>query len=634
MKKNKLLVMLACLGLLVTGCNKGGNTNSDSTSSNKPSTSSNPPSSQTTPSTSQPSTSSEPTPQPVDDDYYYSLPFATGYESVKKWDKGAEWSWTFKVSKNHAKMDFAFGAQMSSSSHGNRSLFTNHDGASTDDPFESNEANDGTPRIEVKVNGTAQTLTTQTYEEAGLTNTEVNYFRVASFAVTAGEVVISMKTNAQTGYRLLIGEEARLFYPKADGQDPEYVEPVKEEGYKVTFVQEHCKIYYYEDQDYTVNPTEVTGPVDTRDDSGKICKYVAPDADGNGEVKPQINFKVVPDNGYAIDATCIAISGTKGQEWNDLKAQSTEGVFRITKIKADITVTVTAVDPAELIPGFEVTFNLTHCSVKVYIGAKNEAGDNIDAGPQFLSRDKTDPTKYAKGDNAQFNFEVVPEEGYEFNDGITWTVDADTGECEAKANLVSWIAPAKEGAPSFNKIKKANADVKNGPFNLTKINGALVITLTATEVQQATEIVLNYSGLSNTKNSEITTDALEKLGQGNEHVTAVTASKIYCNTGSGGAYPNANGMVKGGTGSANGSIEFTLDVDVTKVEIKCHDFYKKSADYPTNSNYVQVNDCTAQLAPYNEEGTFDTLTFELAAGTKSVKVETQKRVYILEIKLS
>ena len=93
-------------------------------------------------------------------------------------------------------------------------------------------------------------------------------------------------------------------------------------------------------------------------------------------------------------------------------------------------------------------------------------------------------------------------------------------------------------------------------------------------------------------------------------------------------------MVKGGTSSANGSIEFTLDVDVTKVEIKCHDFYKKSADYPTNSNYVQVNDCTAQLAPYNEEGTFDTLTFELAAGTKSVKVETQKRVYILEIKLS
>jgi len=473
MKKNKLFVALACLGLLITGCNKGGST-SASSSGSKTSSSASQQSSQTSQSSQQSSSSSQQE-VPAEDDYYYSLPFGEGYDAVKKWDKGAEWSWTFKVSKNHAKMEFAFGAQMSSSSHSDRSLYTNHENASSSDSFESNEANDGTPRIEVKVNGVAQTLTTQTYGDAGLSDTEVVYFRVASFAVSAGEVSISMKTNASTGYRLLIGEEARLYYPKADGQDPAYVEP---EGYTVTFVTEHCKVYVYNDQDYTVDPVEATSAL-TRDSDGNICKYVAPDADGNGEVKPQVNFKVVCDNGYAVDASCITPSGTKGTEWNDLKAQSTEGVYRITKIKADITVTIVAVDPATLLPGFEVTFVLNHCSVKVYIGEKNEAGDNIDAGPKFYSRDKTDPTQYAKGDNAQFNFEVVPDQAYMFEDNVEWTVDAETGECEAKANKVSWIAPATTDGLSFNKIKKASADVVNGPFTLTKVNGPIVITLTA-----------------------------------------------------------------------------------------------------------------------------------------------------------
>ena len=466
MKKNKLLVMLACLGLLVTGCNPGGNTNSDSTSGTKPSTSSNPPSTQTTPSTSQPSTtSSDPTPQPADDDYYYSLPFATGYESVKKWDKGAEWSWTFKVSKNHAKMDFAFGAQMSSSSHGNRSLFTNHDGASTDDPFESNEANDGTPRIEVKVNGTAQTLTTQTYEEAGLTNTEVNYFRVASFAVTAGEVVISMKTNAQTGYRLLIGEEARLFYPKADGEDPAYVEPQPVDAYKVTFVSSHCKLYVYNDEDYTVNPTEVTGPVYTRDSNGNLTKYVAPDADGNGEVKPQVNFKVVCDDGYEVDTNCIAISGTEHTEWNHLD-DIREGIFSVTTIKADLTITVTPVTTGTLKAGYVATFVTEHCSIKVYT---NKKFDVEDTAQPYMSRTKTkadDGTfPYAKGEDAQLSFEVVPEEGYEFVSGI------EVG-AEPKAKDVNWIAP--EG---YNKVKRS----AEKQYNLTKVSRDLTITVKCTE---------------------------------------------------------------------------------------------------------------------------------------------------------
>ena len=187
----------------------------------------------------------------------------------------------------------------------------------------------------------------------------------------------------------------------------------------------------------------------------------------------------------------------------------------------------------------------------------------------------------------------------------------------------------KLGTEITMKLIRADYTNKDG---VTTIQGTGVITaVKAPDAPTLESFTLDYSGLTNDKNSEITTDALEKLGQGNAHVTAVTASKIYCNTGSGGAFPTANGMVKGGTGSANGSIAFTLDVDVVKVEVKCHDFYKKDADHPTNSNSVQVNDLAAQLAPYTEDGTFGTLEFELAAGSKSITVETQKRVYIKEI---
>ncbi len=464
MKKNKLLVMLACLGLLVTGCNKGGS--SASTESAKPSTSSKQPSTQTT--QSQPaSTSSSQEEPPAEDDLYYSLPFdAAAKDSGDKWKKGYESVWTFKVSKDHAKMDFAFAAKMSSSSHGDRSLYTNHEGASSNDAFESNEANDGTCRIELKVNGVAQTVTTKTYEEAGLNNSDFVYFRVASFAVTKGEVVVSMKTHASTGYRLIFGDDARLFYPKADGQDPAYVEPPAAEGYEITFASEHCKLYYYEDEDYTVAPKEVTGKVLSRDSDGNITKYVAPDADGNGEVKPQINFKVVCDSGYEVDTNCIVVSGTEHNEWNHLD-DIRDGIFSVTTIKANLTITVTPVAAGTLKAGYVATFVTEHCSIKVYT---DKSFKTEDTATPYMSRNKvkneeTGEFPYAKGEDAQLSFEVVPEEGYEFVSGL------DVG-AEAKANKINYIAP--EG---YNKIKR-NAENR---YNLTKVSRDLAITIKCTQ---------------------------------------------------------------------------------------------------------------------------------------------------------
>ena len=620
MKKTKFLMALACFGLLITGCNPA----TTSSESSKPASTSGNASTSSKPSTSStPSSTSSVAPDP---ETYYEAPFEAGYESATKWEKGHEYKFTFSVPKHYTKVVFAFGAQMSSSSHGDRSLYTNHEGASSSDTFESNEANDGTCRITLKVNGVQQEVTHDTYEEAGLTNSEVNYFKVAEFAVNAGDVEVSMTTNAQTGYRLLIGEGARLYYKAADESATPVVPVDDGEGYAVTFSATHGEVWVYESgQDYSVAPVK-TNTTETRDEEGKKTKWIEPEEATT--LEPQVNFKVVCEAGYEVDADCLTITGS----YNKIKvvsnnAEENSWTIRITKIKSDLSIVITPKVHVEGINGYEVTFALTNATAKVYVGPKDETGSNVDNGEEgkFYTRAKTDPYDYSKSE-PQFNFEIIPNEGYEFNDGVEW------GEAtEVSSSAVSFIAP---GA-NYNKLKKS----ANGGYTLTKVAGALTITAEATAatpkdtLQEA--VVLDYSGLTGT-GSEIKTDAdsLTKIGQGNAHVTAVVSSKIYDGNGSGGAYANTAGLLKTGTGSAAGQITFTLDAKASKVEIKCHDWYKKSDAYPTNSNNVAVNGSADQLAPYNEEGTFEYLTFELAEASKTVTIDAKNRIFIKEIKIS
>ena len=502
MKKTSFLMALACFGLLITACNPGSNSGSES----KPASSSGAAST-----SSKPSTSSTPTPSSSsvapDPETYYSAPFEAGYETATKWAKGHEYKFTFSVPKHYTKVVFAFGAQMSSSSHSDRSLYTDHNGASDSDPFESNEANDGTCRIALKVNGVAQEVTHDTYGEAGLTNTEVNYFKVAEFGVNAGTVEVSMTTHASTGYRLLIGEEARLYYKAADeSADP--VIPVDEgEGYNITFSATNGEVWVYESgQDYSVAPVK-TNTTESRDEEGKKTKWIEPEEATT--LEPQVNFKVVCAAGYEIDADCFAITG----EYNKIKVVSNDAeenswIVRITKIKSDLSIVITPKVHVDGINGYEISFALTHATAKVYVGPKDETGSNVDAGEEgkFYTRDKAAPYGYSKTE-PQFNFEIIPEEGYEFNDGVEW------GEAtEMSSSAVEFITPKA----NYNKLKKS----ANGGYTLTKVAGALTIAAVATEASGGQQndpvtVTLNLaeyatanSVTSGTKVSSIALDAV------------------------------------------------------------------------------------------------------------------------------
>ena len=126
-------------------------------------------------------------------------------------------------------------------------------------------------------------------------------------------------------------------------------------GHVVTFVtNEHCHVLVYQTKDYEFTPTApVEGKVLSRTEDGSAAKYVAdnPDtADVDEEIKPQVNFLVVCDEGYEF------VSGVTFDSKGEAKASNVpfisgnfnklknigNNIYRITKISGDLTVTINA----------------------------------------------------------------------------------------------------------------------------------------------------------------------------------------------------------------------------------------------------------------------------------------------------
>lgn len=495
MKKSKFLVALACFGLLVTGCNKpaeskeskpasaSGNSQAVQPSSNKPSSSA--PASSTQPAHEHSYAAVGTAVKNADDkdvflkrcsandDQYIGILFddfseksadfgsTSNYNNVpeeirnesKLLAKDSTISWKINVNKAITGAKLAFGVVYTGSDHGSQGA-----------------ADGSTMKYSVKVNNgefADWDIGEETYDSLGLSQTARAYVNYATISLVEGENVITLRQN-NAGYRLLYGGEVRVHFtgdavPVAAST---VIPPVPADGYTITFASSNCKIYAYDDEDFTVDPKEVTGPVLSRDSDGNITKYVAPDAaQGIAEVKPQINFKVVCNEGYEVDTNCISISGTEHNEWNHLD-DIRDGIFSVTTIKADITITVTPVTTGTLKAGYVATFATEHCTVKVYTAKDFKVEDT--ATP-YMSRNKNkaddDTYPYAKGEDAQLSFEVIPEENYEFVSGLA--VGA-----EAKANAIDFIAP--EG---YNKIKRT----AENRYNLTKVSRDLAITIACTE---------------------------------------------------------------------------------------------------------------------------------------------------------
>lgn len=358
--------------------------------------------------------------------------------------KSSSISWKINIDKEIKGAKIAFGAVCTSTGHADQTLSNKYQA----------KVNDGTL-------ANWEFDSSATYGDVGLSPTARIYLVALTADLVAGENIITL-SQGNGGYRLLFGGEVQVHY-NTDALPVNA--PVPAEGYDITFSGEHCKVYVYESgQDYSVDPVE-TNTTKSRDEEGNITKWIEPEEADT--LEPQVNFKVVCDAGYEVDADCLAITG----EYNKIKIAASDATenswtIRVTKIKSDLAIVITPkLHQEDAVDGFEVTFALTNCTVKVYVGPKNETGSNVDTAEKYYSRSKTDPYDYTKSEG-QINFEVVPNAGFKFDDGITWPETKP----EVSSSAVSFITPSA----NYNKLK-LNAD---GTYNLTKIAGALTITLT------------------------------------------------------------------------------------------------------------------------------------------------------------
>ena len=99
-------------------------------------------------------------------------------------------------------------------------------------------------------------------------------------------------------------------------------------------------------------------------------------------------------------------------------------------------------------------------------------------------------------------------------------------------------------------------------------------------------------------------------------------ASVYDGNGKGGAKDGQNGMLKFGTKDKQGTITLNTSENISKVDVEFHSFYAKSSKYPNNtSNYLSVNG-EVKVAPYNETGAPEVVSYELTAPSTSVTLKS------------
>ena len=156
---------------------------------------------------------------------YYSIPFGMDME---KWSTSKEYKWTYDNVGLNEVVTLAVGAKIGSS--GAYSLFND----------------DGTQKVKVYINGNEVPLAnTLTYEQSGLNTYETRYMPLCSFELPVGENTIELVFQQDSGYRLYIGEEVRLYRSNVYLDDG--VQPVESlfEGELPTKAAENHTMYQF-----------------------------------------------------------------------------------------------------------------------------------------------------------------------------------------------------------------------------------------------------------------------------------------------------------------------------------------------------------------------------------------------------
>lgn len=260
-----------------------------------------------------------------------------------------------------------------------------------------------------------------------------------------------------------------------------------------------------------------------------------------------------------------------------------------------------------------------------------------------IKLEDTATTVYTIGTNNVITFTVsgvtLSDTFYIGSYGTNTTISASktsyiSGESASLIDDTQYVARLVKGT-------KINADwsTSGGDSGSTGGDSGSTGGTTTPTITPSTDKTAAYTFTSTTtpKSDALTADAVLTLlnkSTTSDALVSVKVTNIYeGNNTTGGAYPSQAGFLKSGTSKANGQLVLTFaeDKKATKVEIKCHDWYKLTSERQTNTNGVAVNGSDAVLAPYNADGTPAVLTFELDGTSNEVTFDFTKRVFIFEI---
>lgn len=185
------------------------------------------------------------------------------------------------------------------------------------------------------------------------------------------------------------------------------------------------------------------------------------------------------------------------------------------------------------------------------------------------------------------------------------------------------------------KIKAAAADDET-------VFAEIEVTVTAPAAKPLTKAIsFDFTGRTekgtylDSIEGETIVEFFQNTSDGGEAIVDAKSYNVTSGNYQGGAHGDASsGFLKFGTGSKAGELSITFSGLFNKVVLTAHDWYKKSADHPTNTNTIAVNGGEPQLAPYTEDLTAGTLTFDLATASDTLSIVTGNRVFIYTMVVS
>ena len=359
----------------------------------------------------------------------------------------------------------------------------------------------------------------------------------------------------------------------------------------------------------------VEGSMATFSNARQISSATVTAATGTAPVLT--NTTPTPMDGAAFDAWTP--SGTRAPLVSLTATITSTGKYTNASIEGASKQTLSPLVPVDVTPVVDTTYDmvgyLLYISGTVYTYMACVSMEEADLpNPTAVEITNTETT-LMQGNNLQLNLAWTPEL---VNNDVAWTSSNDEIATVSETGLVTAVAAGE-------------VDITVTSTVVATVTDSIHLTVTAA-VASNLLVEVDLSTIAY-KNGEIDATTIQQLLLGNavtedaELTLSVTASSKVYQGGQGGYHAQGEaGYLKFGTGSAQGTLDVTLNREIVRVEIDCVKWNDSAHDT------IALNSETLDAPAQGADGSFGTLSWNIEAATDLSLVVTN-RAYVSAIRL-